>query len=524
MLLCSVTASAEVVQIDGIWYNLITKAKQAEVTKNPNSDVQYDGAIFIPSTINHGGIDYQVTSIGDDAFARTYDTYAVTSIVLPKGLVSIGDRAFWGCSMATISMPESIRTIGKEAFAYSALESITLPKSVTSIGSGTFAYCSRLTSIAIPESVTSIGYGTFLNCSNLTTITLPKSVTSIGGDAFAYCSGLISINIPEGVTAIGDGAFQGCSKLNNINIPEGVVSIGGKTFACCSSMTSITIPESVVYIEWWAFQDCSSLISITIPEGVTAIGEGTFQGCSKLTNIVFPKSLCAIGGEAFANCPELTDVYCHAESVPSVEATAFDGSYPEYATLHVPASAYSAYKTTAPWNCFGEIVTIDNVTLEKCVMPTISYKDGKIVFSCDTEGATIKSSINENITGTYNDMEVAFTPTYTITAYATKPKYENSDEVSLTLCWVPCTEEHKSDDTNGVISIPSKPVLIQSNGSTITLTGLAEGTKVKVYDLAGNEIGTATATNGTATIATNLEAGITAIVKIGEHSVKVAIK
>ena len=29
-------ASAETVEIDGIWYNLIPKAKEAEVTSNPN--------------------------------------------------------------------------------------------------------------------------------------------------------------------------------------------------------------------------------------------------------------------------------------------------------------------------------------------------------------------------------------------------------------------------------------------------------------------------------------------------------
>ena len=94
-LLYNTTASAEVVQIDGIWYNLIAKAKQAEVTRNPNSDMRYDdGVIFIPSTINHGGVDYQVTSIGEYAFVGCSN---LTSINIPEGVTSIGENAFASC-------------------------------------------------------------------------------------------------------------------------------------------------------------------------------------------------------------------------------------------------------------------------------------------------------------------------------------------------------------------------------------------------------------------------------------------
>ena len=35
-MLLPMVASADAVEIDGIYYNLVTKAKQAEVTSNPN--------------------------------------------------------------------------------------------------------------------------------------------------------------------------------------------------------------------------------------------------------------------------------------------------------------------------------------------------------------------------------------------------------------------------------------------------------------------------------------------------------
>ena len=190
------------------------------------------------------------------------------------------------------------------------------------------------------------------------------SVTSIGDDAFINCSHLASITLPEGVTTIGYGAFYDCSSLTSITLPEGVTSIGNHAFYWCSSLTSITLPEGVTEIGSSAFYGCSSLTSITIPEGVTTIYSNAFYGCKNLASIVLPKSIRYVSGEAFANCPELLNVYCNAESVPSTEADAFDGSYPEYATLYVPASAIENYKTTAPWSSFGKIAAIETSGIE----------------------------------------------------------------------------------------------------------------------------------------------------------------
>ena len=125
--------------------------------------------------------------------------------------------------------------------------------------------------------------------------------------------------------------------------------------------------------------------------------------------------------------------------------------------------------------------------------------------------------------GDYEEAELDLIPTYTITAYATKEQYEDSDVATLTLCWLPCTEEHESEE-DGILTIPSKAVLISTQGGTITVSGLAAGTEVVAYNTAGTQLAAATATDGTATLATSLEAGNIAIVKIGEHSIKVAIK
>ena len=159
---------------------------------------------------------------------------------------------------------------------------VVIPEGVTSINEGAFYKCSSLTSIVIPEGVTSIGDWAFNGCSSLTSVVIPKGVTSIGDSAFAGCSSLTSIVIPKGVTSIGTGAFSSCSSLTSVVIPEGVTSIGAEAFFGCSSLASVVIPEGVTSIGDWTFYGCKGLTNVVIPEGVTSIDASAFSGCSGL--------------------------------------------------------------------------------------------------------------------------------------------------------------------------------------------------------------------------------------------------
>ena len=90
-VLLPLIANAETVEIDGIYYNLITKGKAAEVTSNPN---KYTGTIIIPETVTYEGVTYSVSNIGGDAF---YGCSGLTSITIPNSVTSIGEEAFSGC-------------------------------------------------------------------------------------------------------------------------------------------------------------------------------------------------------------------------------------------------------------------------------------------------------------------------------------------------------------------------------------------------------------------------------------------
>ena len=69
-----------------------------------------------------------------------------------------------------------------------------------------------------------------------------------------------------------------------------------------------------------------------------------FTDCRQLSFIVPNRFIRVILWAIFHVCSELIDVYCYAEKVPSTKSDAFFGSYPEYATLHVPDASIESYK------------------------------------------------------------------------------------------------------------------------------------------------------------------------------------
>jgi hypothetical protein len=65
--------------------------------------------------------------------------------------------------------------------------------------------------------------------------------------------------------------------------------------------------------------------------------------------------------------------------------------------------------------------------MKKCATPTISFVNGKIVFSCETEDVEFVSEVTCPDMGKYNCGEIPVTATYTVSVYATKEGYENSE-------------------------------------------------------------------------------------------------
>ena len=205
---------------------------------------------------------------------------------------------------------------------------------------------------------------------------------------------------------------------------------------------------------------------------------------------------------------------------------AFQDSYIEYATLHVPEVAYESYRTTDPWSQFGTIVGLSGETPEtpKCATPTIYYSQGKLSFACETEGVEFVSEIKDADIKKNYEREIQLSVTYNISVYATKTGYEDSDVAEATLCWIevdPQKEGITEETATDAKQLKAMPVLIQANDGQISVEGAPEGTKVAVYDASGVEMGTAISRGGTTLIPAHIDKGSIAIVKIGEKAVKI---
>ena len=300
LMLCCATLSAHDFEVEGIYYNILSKEDRTVEVTYRESYIEYSGNVVIPANVTYEGTTYSVTTIGNDAFNSCW---YITSITIPNSVTTIGDGAFNSC-------------IG--------LTSITIPNSVTTIGDGAFYYCDGITSITVDKN--NPVYDSRNNC---------NAIIETASNTLLW--GFQNTIIPNSVTTIKEFAFGTCRGLTSIEIPNSVTTIERNAFECCYDLKNVTIGNSVTTIEICAFNLCSltSVTSLIPADKLFSIDNSVFNGVDKnACTLYVPYG----AKETYASTADWNE-FKNIVELPSTETFDLTVSAANYATLYLDFNA-----------------------------------------------------------------------------------------------------------------------------------------------------------------------------------------
>ena len=475
VLLCSISVSAYDFEADGIAYTIISiQEKRVCVDKITSSS---GGDIVIPDKVLFNNYWFSVDSI-----ATLYGSRNTSSIKF-NSLIKTNGHKLYACGTAFFYVDESNPYL-------TAVDGVLYNKDMTRL-------------ICFPP---------YKNCEEFS---IPESVVSIDDYSFGANRFIKRLIFNDNIEELPESFLYGDhGSLKYLKLSDKIKVIHGRCLYDKSSLEEIILPKSLEEVKkdpsFSYYGLPTSLLTVTISN-------------SKIANYVYTLKPSLY---VFSRFEKLENLHVKDNNPAAIDDNIFTEGQYFTINLYVPKGTKEIYKNLDGWKNFYNIIEENSEATkkEKCLTPSISYENGRLSFVSETEGTECVATISDNDVKTHYGNEISLTTTYTVNVYATKKGYENSETVTATLCWIECTEKHGSEESNGVINIPSNPVLIQSQTSIITISGLTDGTVVSAYSVDGKEVGDTTTINGTATINTSLQRGDMVIIKIGTKSVKVIVK
>ena len=178
------------------------------------------------------------------------DNKKIKEVILPEGIIGIGDYVFKGCdNLESINLSSNIERIGMDSFENTKyLNNMSTDEyGCKYVGNLLLAYVDReINEIKIKEGTKLIAGNVFYNTENIKEIYIPKSVQYIGDQAFSMCSNIEKVEFEEGskLESIENYMFFS-SSLRVINLPHSLKKISRHAFGICNNLETIIIPENV---------------------------------------------------------------------------------------------------------------------------------------------------------------------------------------------------------------------------------------------------------------------------------------
>lgn len=372
--------------------------------------------------------------------------------------------------------------------------------------------------IHIGDGVTSIGDHAFYSICYMSSIELPSSLTYIGKYAFYSNKSLTSLTIPNSVTTIGESAFMDCETLATVELPSSITKLDKSVFWGCTSLTSITIPNSVTDIDNYTFHECTGLTSITLPSSLTFIGNYSFEGCTSLTSVTIPKNVKTIYFNPFADCPNLESIEVEAGNKKFDSRNGCNAIVDSYKNSIISGCKNTVIQndvTTIGYAAFAGCTAITTLTIPSNISKILE----KAFYGCSRLESVKVLANNPPLGDSYPVNDNMFSD-YSIPLYVPA---ESIDDYKATSPWSKFTTI-EAIESSGIAAQQHQNLMIYNNGSMLNIDGVNDGTLITIFSTNGTEMGSTISKCSHATINTNLPKGSTAIVRIGNKSVKVLIK
>lgn len=178
-----------------------------------------DTVVELPDTVNGKAL----TTIAVKAFK---DNLHIETVIIPSAVTTIEAEAFSGCTnLKTIVFKTKTRPEIITLSVSSMSGSIKTESGVISIGDRAFYGCENLSAIDL-SSIRSIGENAFDGCKTLADLTLSDQLITVKAGAFSGCASLKTVYLPATVEYLGRAAFSGCVGLESVVFEERDGGIG----------------------------------------------------------------------------------------------------------------------------------------------------------------------------------------------------------------------------------------------------------------------------------------------------------
>lgn len=346
---------------DGVTYSYTIEEGEATITHiakaEGNTSDTYEANI--PDSITDNGKSYLVVALADNVMGTKYQKdktpitdSALTRVVLPAKLLTIGNQAFAEClALNTVEFAaeedgtQHLESIGDYAFCESAVVDLQLPDTLTSVGQQAFYKMPNLRTLKLPATRTEWGISAFVSTLHVQDLSIPEGAvtvpkiqfdgakvdipSSVEGEvnitasnatqvsispdanitalnlAFGSCAKLV---VPETVTELGLSGVcpqvvfpknlriitrYGITGSNTLEVPASVEQIATMAFLGNSSLQTITFEQGskLIEIDSYAFMNCTNLETVQLPEGLQKLNLDAFKKCDALKSLAIPATV-----------------------------------------------------------------------------------------------------------------------------------------------------------------------------------------------------------------------------------------